>query len=184
MEEEYIMKDKVSGIYKITNTVTGEFYIGSSKNIRQRWYTHKVPSVWKKHPNIKLYQDMSRLGDNNFIIETIEETDNLREREQYWIEKLHPSYNDRQANGYNEERKRKSMNRGSRKYYRAHKETMRAKKKEYDEKHHIENIERMKNWRNQLCLYNGEEVKLHTLMCRFRKQGIANPTQEAKKYLK
>ena len=43
MEEEYIMKDKVSGIYKITNTITGEFYIGSSKNIRQRWYTHKIP---------------------------------------------------------------------------------------------------------------------------------------------
>lgn len=27
----------VSGIYKITNIVTGNFYIGSSKNIYLRW---------------------------------------------------------------------------------------------------------------------------------------------------
>ena len=27
--------NKISGVYKITNTVTGEFYIGSSKNIEK-----------------------------------------------------------------------------------------------------------------------------------------------------
>lgn len=41
--------NKVSGVYKITNTVTGDFYIGSSKNVKRRWTEHKCPSNWKKH---------------------------------------------------------------------------------------------------------------------------------------
>ena len=27
---------KISGIYKITNTITNDFYIGSSKDVKQR----------------------------------------------------------------------------------------------------------------------------------------------------
>ena len=27
--------NKISGVYKITNTITGDFYIGSSKNIKK-----------------------------------------------------------------------------------------------------------------------------------------------------
>ena len=27
---------KISGVYKITNTVTGDFYIGSSKDVKDR----------------------------------------------------------------------------------------------------------------------------------------------------
>ena len=30
------MAEIISGIYKITNTITGDFYIGSSKNIEKR----------------------------------------------------------------------------------------------------------------------------------------------------
>lgn len=30
-----------SGVYKITNTINGNFYIGSSIRIRERWYEHK-----------------------------------------------------------------------------------------------------------------------------------------------
>ena len=44
-------------------------------------------------------------------------------------------------------------------------------------------IERCKQYQNQLCLYNGEIIKLNTLRMRFRKAGIENPTIEAKKYL-
>lgn len=29
-------QNKISGVYKITNNITGDFYIGSSKNIKQR----------------------------------------------------------------------------------------------------------------------------------------------------
>ena len=38
---------KISAVYKITNTVTGDFYIGSSKDVKQRWKEHKWPSKWK-----------------------------------------------------------------------------------------------------------------------------------------
>ena len=47
---------KISGVYKITNTITGDFYIGSSKNIKQRWSVHKSPSRWKSVSGMLLYQ--------------------------------------------------------------------------------------------------------------------------------
>ena len=90
---------KISGVYKITNNITGDFYIGSSKNIKKRWHQHKNPAFWKQHPNIKLYKDMAQYGRDNFTIEVIEETDSLKEKEQYWVDQLKPSYNVRRANG-------------------------------------------------------------------------------------
>ena len=57
---------KISGVYKITNNITGDFYIGSSKNIEKRWYQHKSPSVQKRQPNSKLYKAMDRYGLDNF----------------------------------------------------------------------------------------------------------------------
>lgn len=92
-------ENKIAGIYKITNNITGEFYIGSSQNIKQRWHQHKNPAFWKQHPNVKLYQIMAQYGRDNFTIDVIEETDNLLEREQYWVDQLKPSYNVRRANG-------------------------------------------------------------------------------------
>ena len=38
-------------------------------------------------------------------------------------------------------------------------------------------------YNNKLCLYKGETLKLHTLVSRFCKQGIAHPTNKARKYL-
>lgn len=43
--------ETISAVYKITNTITNDFYIGSSKNVKQRWAVHKRPSMSKKHPN-------------------------------------------------------------------------------------------------------------------------------------
>lgn len=37
--------NRISGVYKITNTVTGEFYIGSSKDVKTRWVKHKCSST-------------------------------------------------------------------------------------------------------------------------------------------
>ena len=92
-------KKKISGVYKITNKITGDFYIGSSCNIEKRWYQHKNSAFWKQHPNVKLYQIMAKYGRDNFTIEVVEETDSLKEREQYWVDQLKPSYNVRRANG-------------------------------------------------------------------------------------
>ena len=64
---------KVSGVYKITNTVTNDFYIGSSKNVRSRWVSHKCPSTWKKCPNNPMYLDMQKYGTDKFEFEILAE---------------------------------------------------------------------------------------------------------------
>lgn len=63
--------EKISAVYKITNTVTGDFYIGSSRNVKVRWTNHKCPSMRKKHPNSKMYQDMQKYGVEKLIKSTV-----------------------------------------------------------------------------------------------------------------
>lgn len=140
---------KISGIYKITNLETNECYVGSSKDVKSRWTIHKCPSAWKKQKNNKLYQDFQQYGLDKFSFEIVEETENLKEREQYWIDLLKPSYNDRMANGWDLER------------YKEH----------------------LKEYNNQLCIYNGETLTLCALRARFSRKGIEHPQLEAKKYL-
>ena len=43
--------EKISAVYKITNKITGDFYIGSSKDVKIRWAHHKCKSTWKNNPN-------------------------------------------------------------------------------------------------------------------------------------
>ena len=155
---------KIAGVYKITNNITGDFYIGSSKNIERRWSTHKSPSTHKRYPNIKLYKAMAQYGRDNFTIEVIEETDNLREREQYYIEQLNPSYNNNWAQGCDIDSHRLY----TRKYHKAH---------------HDKELAVVKAYNNRLCLYAGKTLTLNALALRFRQRGIANPYKEAKKYL-
>ena len=159
---------KIAGIYKITNIITGDFYIGSSCNIKYRWANHKSPSKWKELPNSKLYQDMASYGLNNFTFEVLEETTDLHNREQYYIEQLKPSYNNYRAKGWNTER---------------YKETSRRAQKTYHYTHRDEQLARMKDYNNRLCLYEGETLTLSALSKRFSYQGIAHPYKEAKKYL-
>ena len=155
---------KICGIYKITNTITGDFYIGSSKNVKKRWTEHKCKSMWKQNPNKQLYQDMQKYGVDKFVFEILAEVeaDKLKETEQQFIEKLQPTYNSCNAKGLNVERRKE--------YKKEYEKSDKRKeyKKEYD---------------NQLCCYNGETLTLHALRDRFRRKGFTNPTTEAKKYL-
>lgn len=91
---------KISGIYKITNLETNEYYIGSSINIKKRWTEHKCPCHWKRYPNNKLYIAFQQYGLDKFSFEILEETDNLREREQYYIDLLKPIYNNIRAKDF------------------------------------------------------------------------------------
>ena len=95
------MVEKIIGVYKITNTVTGDFYIGSSKNIENRWINHKCPSTWKRHPNNPMYLDIQKYGTDKFVFEILEEVEitHLKEKEQQFIEKMHPTYNSYNAKG-------------------------------------------------------------------------------------
>ena len=156
--------NKICAVYKITNTITGDFYIGSSKNVKNRWMSHKKPSTWNKCPNNQLYLDMKKYGVDKFELQILEEAEieQLKEQEQWFIELLKPTYNNNNAKGWDIER-RKEYNR---KYNKS------DKCKEY-----------RKQYYNQLCLYNGETLTLKALSMRFMRKGIDNTTAEAKKYL-
>ena len=172
---------KISAVYKIINTVTGDFYIGSSKNIKHRWADHKCPSKWNEYPNNQMYLDMQKYGVDKFVFEILEEveTDSLKETEQKFIEMLKPTYNNRNANGWDIERRKKSHKeyQKTEKYKKSHKEYQKTEKGKKSHK------KACNKYNNQLCIYNGETLTLNALSSRFWRQGISNPTQEAKKYL-
>ena len=154
---------KISAVYKITNTITGDFYIGSSKNIKQRWAQHKCKSRWNDNPNSPLYKDMQKYGIDKFEFQVIEEVEegSLKEKEQQFIETLNPIYNNRNASGFDFER--------CKKYQKEYEKT--EKRKKYK-----------KEYKNQLCCYNGEVLTLNALSKRFQRAGITHPVIEAKKY--
>lgn len=163
---------KISGVYKITNTVTNDFYIGSSKNVKKRWADHKCHSKWKRCPNNPLYLDMQKYGVDKFDFQMLAnvEPENLKDVEQQFIETLKPTYNDKNAKGLDIERQKMQ-----------HKEY--KKKYNQSEKGKENNRKYSNKYRNQTCYYNGETLTLNALVWRFRKDSIEHPTLEAKKYL-
>ena len=78
---------KVCGIYKLTDQITGQSYIGQSVDVRERIRTHiKTALTYGKASN-KLYQAMQKDGLYNFTFEILEEVprSDLNDREAYWI---------------------------------------------------------------------------------------------------
>ena len=159
---------KISGIYKITNTITGDFYIGSSNNVKLRWREHKWPSTWNRCKSNPMYQDMQKYGTDKFAFEILTEVEpeHLKETEQYFIETLKPIYNDRNANGIDVDKYKKSQ--------KEYQKTDKGKKSRR---------KAVNKYQSQLCCYNGKTLTLNALSRRFRSQGLSNPTQEAKKDL-
>ena len=156
------MADIISAVYKITNTITGDFYIGSSKNIKERWAHHKIPSSWDRFPNNKMYKDMKKYGTGKFEMQILKEVevDKLKEAEQQFIEKMQPTYNQMNAKGWDI-----------------------IRYKEYNKVYREEHKNEIKEYQRQLCFYNDQTITLNALSLRFRRQGILHPTLEAKKYL-
>ena len=98
--------NNIIGVYKITNTITGDFYIGSSKDVKRRWASHKCTSTWNKCKNNPMYLDMRKYGTDKFAFEVFAEVEvgNLKEMEQQFIETLKPTYNNRNSKGWDVER--------------------------------------------------------------------------------
>lgn len=90
------MTPKKPGVYVITNMITGERYVGSSKDMNHRRIEHFSISRWYLCPHNRLYKDMKKFGTNNFeftCIVVVEDIDKLREEEQKAIDTLKPEYN-------------------------------------------------------------------------------------------
>ena len=149
---------EISAVYKITNTITNDFYIGSRKNVKLRLAEHKRQPIWIEIPNDQVYQDIEKYGDDKFSFEILEileevEPEQLKETEQKFIEMLQPTYNQMNTKDLDIDKHKESQRKASNKY------------------------------NNQLCCYNGKTLTLAALYQRFRRAGIEHPTAEAKKYL-
>lgn len=88
MSHIFSSKDKVCGIYKITDLTTGLAYIGQSVDVRERFRQHIKTSLSCDGATNKLYQTMQKSGQDNFTFELLEEVPRakLNERETYWID--------------------------------------------------------------------------------------------------
>lgn len=82
---------RTSGIYKITCLPTKKIYIGSGKNLEQRWLLHARELRGNRHVNARLQHAWNKYGESSFVFEVIEQILEpfLLEREQYWIDQLH-----------------------------------------------------------------------------------------------
>ncbi len=92
---------KICGIYKITNNINNNCYIGSSVDIYKRWREHRARSEintrWYKNTYYNhLYCAFRKYGRDNFtyeIIEIVNDINNLLVKEQYWYDYYSPQYN-------------------------------------------------------------------------------------------
>jgi len=76
------------GIYKITNTIDNKCYIGKSEDLQTRMMNHIKSLNNGTNKNKHMQAAFTLYGASNFIIGIIEElgeTDNINEREKYWI---------------------------------------------------------------------------------------------------
>lgn len=65
------MHEWKSGIYQIRNLVTGKVYVGSSKNIRLRWYVHAHELKKNKHHSVLLQRAYNKYGKDAFVYEIL-----------------------------------------------------------------------------------------------------------------
>ena len=78
-----------SGIYKITNVLYNEAYIGQTVNFKDRWRTHLKKGLGIEAPvSNKFYQAMKKYKPWNFTFEVLAfcDRDKLNETEKYWID--------------------------------------------------------------------------------------------------
>jgi group I intron endonuclease len=88
-------------IYKITNIVNNKVYIGQTQKTLEERFKHHVNFAKKDYrsKDICFARAIRKYGENNFIIEKIDEADSkelLNEKEKYWI-----NFYDSFKSGYN-----------------------------------------------------------------------------------
>ena len=85
------------GIYKITNKINNDCYVGQSTNIYHRWKEHKYRYNKRKEKcySYYLYRAFRKYGLDNFKFEILEtcKKEDLTDREQHYYDLLTPKYN-------------------------------------------------------------------------------------------
>jgi group I intron endonuclease len=83
---------RITGIYRITNTLTGRHYVGSADSIRARWVQHRMHLRNNSHHSAKLQRSWNKHGAEAFefaIVQELPDRAGIIEREQHWIDALH-----------------------------------------------------------------------------------------------
>jgi group I intron endonuclease len=78
-----------AGIYKVTCTANHKVYIGSTTEIRKRWYWHCGDLRRGVHHNRHLQFAWNKYGEQAFVFEILELVmfvEYLHDREQYWLD--------------------------------------------------------------------------------------------------
>ena len=91
-----ILPQKISGIYKIENTVNGKRYIGSSVNIAKRRRQHLNLLHKNKHHSIYLQRAFNKWGECAFefsVLEIVPDVQLLLSVEQHYLDTLKHEYN-------------------------------------------------------------------------------------------
>jgi len=114
----------ISGIYTITHAESQKKYVGSSVDIRKRWWEHRKQLRGGYHHSPMLQRAWNKYGEDSFIFSTILicEKQELVRYEQGMIDSLGPFYNcyplAYSSLGYKHtEESKKRMGEGQRKYY-------------------------------------------------------------------
>jgi len=85
-----------SGIYRWTNVNSKKSYVGSSTNLTRRFLCYlNINYMLSYKSKSKIYSSLLKHGYNAFTLDILEycEKEELITREQYYIDKLSPSYN-------------------------------------------------------------------------------------------
>jgi group I intron endonuclease len=83
--EEVNMTEK-PGIYAIRHLESGKVYVGSACNISKRWHRHKKDLRLGIHRNKHLQAAWTKYGEEAFVFEILELTNELDTREQFWMD--------------------------------------------------------------------------------------------------
>lgn len=96
MRKEIIKDNKnKSGIYRWTNKLTNDIYIGQSMNLANRFIKYFNLSYLKNRESLVISRALIKYGYSNFSLEILEYCDitDLNSREQYYMDLLNPKYN-------------------------------------------------------------------------------------------
>ena len=86
----------MQGIYCIKNKITGDIYVGSAASMKKRKYRHFSSLRKNIHHSAYLQRAFNRYGETSFLffpLKFVADASMLIQSEQYFIDRLNPSYN-------------------------------------------------------------------------------------------
>jgi len=92
-----MLDKRICGVYIIKCTTNDRYYVGSSVNIKSRWYVHLNELKKNIHHSSKLQRAFNKYGKESFVFEILEECEPIKEiilkREQFYIDSMSPFFN-------------------------------------------------------------------------------------------